>query len=250
MGWCSEFGCRIEPRCDHPMVAGRQSCSCEVCGQGCSGRFAGCAAVWAAGPKPRPARKASETTGVGGLGPIAVLADVPPPSPSTGSDSRIDDDRLRSLNDTMDRMGRQLRSVVKHLNQQPTASVAPDEDRLVALGETVERMGRELRGVLNLLIQQQATLVRLTDRQVPPLVADRPVPAAPNPQHRRTDAPTDRPERSIESRGTGERPSASLPDRRPTEYPARDVQVARAAADAGGAWPAPLQRPHGLGDGS
>ena len=64
-------------------------------------------------------------------------------------------------------MARQIRGVVKILNQPPVATSAapnavPDDERLVALGETVERMGRELRGVLNLLIQQQATLVRLT----------------------------------------------------------------------------------------
>jgi hypothetical protein len=77
---------------------------------------------------------------------------------------------VRSLSDTVDRMGRQLKSVVKLLNQQsavspPPVGVGPNGDQLVALGETVDRMGRELRGVLNLLIQQQATLARLSEAQ-------------------------------------------------------------------------------------
>lgn len=33
------------------MTAGATSCSCTVCGTVCTGRFAGCAAVWARGPK-------------------------------------------------------------------------------------------------------------------------------------------------------------------------------------------------------
>ena len=64
-------------------------------------------------------------------------------------------------------MGRQLRGVVKLLNQQReqlparSATGTADDRQLADLGETVDRMGRELRGVLNLLIQQQATLARL-----------------------------------------------------------------------------------------
>jgi hypothetical protein len=171
MGWCSEFGCRIDSNCDHPMVAGRQSCSCEVCGVGCGGRFGGCKDVWAAGPKPRPARKS-------GLAPgrLAVISptDPRPPTGAPGSSSvaTVDDVRLQTLNDTIDRMGRQLRGVVKLLNQQqdqvPSPSAAPGDSQLSELGETVDRMGRELRGVLNLLIQQQATLASLTQAKAPP----------------------------------------------------------------------------------
>ncbi len=90
------------------------------------------------------------------------------------------DERLQTLNDTMDRMGRQLRGLVKLLNQQQeqlpnrSAAAAPDDHQLSELGETVDRMGRELRGVLNLLIQQQATLARLTHGQASP-----PPPVAP-----------------------------------------------------------------------
>lgn len=51
MGWCHEFGSQIEEGCDHPMMAGEAACSCEVCGVSCPGRFAGCATVWARGPR-------------------------------------------------------------------------------------------------------------------------------------------------------------------------------------------------------
>jgi hypothetical protein len=33
------------------MVAGGASCQCEICGTECTGRFAGCASVWARGPR-------------------------------------------------------------------------------------------------------------------------------------------------------------------------------------------------------
>lgn len=51
MGWCHEFGSQIAEGCDHPMTAGSSSCHCEQCGIVCEGKFAGCASVWAAGPR-------------------------------------------------------------------------------------------------------------------------------------------------------------------------------------------------------
>jgi hypothetical protein len=51
MGWCHEFGAQIETGCDHPMVAGEAACHCDQCGVICEGKFAGCEAVWAAGPR-------------------------------------------------------------------------------------------------------------------------------------------------------------------------------------------------------
>ena len=100
------------------------------------------------------------------------------PSGSSPQGGPLADQRLQTLNDTIDRMGRQLRGVVKVLNQQQeqvanrSPASAPNENQLLELGENVDRMGRELRGVLNLLIQQQATLARLTHGQAsPPLPA-------------------------------------------------------------------------------
>lgn len=51
--------------CEAPMVASSSSCTCAVCGTTCTGRFAGCASVWARGPVPvavtrRPLRTRGE----------------------------------------------------------------------------------------------------------------------------------------------------------------------------------------------
>lgn len=56
MGRCMEFGPKIGEGCDHPMVAGAVACACPECGAACTGKFAGCPAVWAAGPVPIPVR--------------------------------------------------------------------------------------------------------------------------------------------------------------------------------------------------
>lgn len=75
MGLCLEFGPQIRPGCGHAMVAGEDACSCPQCGVVCGGRFAGCSAVWAAGPRSanRIGRRADlglvETTG-----PVEVVA--------------------------------------------------------------------------------------------------------------------------------------------------------------------------------
>jgi hypothetical protein len=51
MGWCHEFGPQIAESCEHPMTAHTDHCECTVCGTVCTGRFAGCGAVWARGPR-------------------------------------------------------------------------------------------------------------------------------------------------------------------------------------------------------
>jgi hypothetical protein len=51
MGWCHEFGPQIAETCEHPMTAHSDRCECTVCGTVCTGRFAGCGAVWARGPR-------------------------------------------------------------------------------------------------------------------------------------------------------------------------------------------------------
>jgi hypothetical protein len=50
MGWCQEFGPRLVSSCEHPMEPWADRCRCPSCGTVCTGRFAGCAAVWAAAP--------------------------------------------------------------------------------------------------------------------------------------------------------------------------------------------------------
>lgn len=51
MGWCHEFGSQIRHGCDHPMVAGTDSCSCPGCGVVCLGKFSSCDLVWERGPR-------------------------------------------------------------------------------------------------------------------------------------------------------------------------------------------------------
>jgi hypothetical protein len=51
MGWCHEFGPQIAETCEHPMTAHGDRCECTICGTVCTGRFAGCGAVWARGPR-------------------------------------------------------------------------------------------------------------------------------------------------------------------------------------------------------
>lgn len=51
MGWCHEFGVTVREDCGHPVQAGRSACHCPVCGVVCEGQFAGCATVWANGPR-------------------------------------------------------------------------------------------------------------------------------------------------------------------------------------------------------
>lgn len=57
MGWCHEFGAQVRDGCDHAMVAGSASCHCPECGFECSGKFAGCSVVWAAGPRDAAPRR-------------------------------------------------------------------------------------------------------------------------------------------------------------------------------------------------
>lgn len=60
MGFCSEFGLVLEPACGHAMVPRVGDCQCSECATTCSGRFLGCAAVWARGPQPITLRHSVE----------------------------------------------------------------------------------------------------------------------------------------------------------------------------------------------
>jgi hypothetical protein len=89
MGWCHEFGDQINSACGHPMLAATDACSCQQCGTVCAGRFDGCAAVWARGPRePLVVTVAAEIDGPAdapvetsaGRAPAAALA--PPPDTS------------------------------------------------------------------------------------------------------------------------------------------------------------------------
>ncbi len=52
MGLCHDFGSQIAERCNHPIRAGANACTCDVCGVVCPGLFDACSDVWAACPRP------------------------------------------------------------------------------------------------------------------------------------------------------------------------------------------------------
>src|SRR6266700_1545380 len=86
MGWCHEFGPQIREGCGHPMRAGESACACPQCGVVCRGRFAGCAEVWARGPREvhvvsPPGALARRT-----VTPVRVQGRAPAEQPSTGAD--------------------------------------------------------------------------------------------------------------------------------------------------------------------
>lgn len=66
MGWCAEFGPRIDPTCEHAMIPGRGACSCPTCGAVCKGKFSGCSDVWAQGPKREDTMRAGAGATNGG----------------------------------------------------------------------------------------------------------------------------------------------------------------------------------------
>ncbi|TMK86440.1 MAG: hypothetical protein E6G57_12280, partial [Actinobacteria bacterium] len=86
MGWCHEFGPQIREGCGHPMRAGESVCACPQCGVVCRGRFAGCAEVWARGPREvhvvsPPGALARRT-----VTPVRVQGRAPAEQPSSGAD--------------------------------------------------------------------------------------------------------------------------------------------------------------------
>ena len=87
MGWCADFGCTIKSSCDHRMVAGPRSCSCDACGVVCGGKYSGCKEVWAAGPRPGPTMRPSTPGRTGGRngGPVAEVISLPDPEVRGGS---------------------------------------------------------------------------------------------------------------------------------------------------------------------
>jgi uncharacterized small protein (DUF1192 family) len=114
MGWCQAFGPQIRAGCDHSMVAASSSCSCPECGVVCKGKFAGCSAVWAAGPQKVDLRRPTKA-----LGPRAT-----PPTTNNGG---LPADRAalpvragtgHPIEATGGRVGEQLSAEVRALRRQ------------------------------------------------------------------------------------------------------------------------------------
>jgi hypothetical protein len=87
MGLCTEFGTHIHAGCDEPMVAGSASCSCPSCHVVCTGRFQGCAIVWAKGSGPVTIpRQPDPPTAVATLTTVPALVPVAAEFPSRDDD--------------------------------------------------------------------------------------------------------------------------------------------------------------------
>ncbi len=143
MGWCGDFGCTINAACDHRMIAGPRSCSCDTCGVVCGGKYAGCKEVWAVGPRPgprvRPAFPGRANAGAGARTGEASMAELALPGPAI---------RL------------------------------PAGDGIDRIQTSVEGLRQEMHNVLTMLSQQQAILAMLVEARRPPPPA-RPHPSDP-----------------------------------------------------------------------
>lgn len=149
MGWCPEFGAQITEGCGDAMVAGADRCTCAACGTDCPGRFAGCEAVWAHGPRYAPDRPAPEPRVTGDEVPVPARAEttngvLPSSAPMLATDdgraevlawfqSAFDEVRaeLRALDDTARRQQRAINRMARRDNRE-AARLAELADELPA----------------------------------------------------------------------------------------------------------------------
>src|SRR5438445_525731 len=155
MGWCHEFGPQIREGCGHPMRAGESACTCPQCGVVCRGRFAGCAEVWARGPREvhvvsPPGALARRT-----VTPVRVQGRTPAEQPSSGADQARTEvlswlqaafDGLRDELATTVREGRTNRMAAAAKRDSPAAteasSAVPSEALAAELREETARLQR------------------------------------------------------------------------------------------------------------
>jgi hypothetical protein len=154
MGWCHEFGARINDSCEHPMTAGSESCGCEACGVICKGRFASCEAVWARGPQlvqithspsdayeravtqtplgDPPMTTPSRPPAPGEWAPVEPIAGVPSDLRGPGGDARLE--VMEWLRSAFDGMRAELRVLSDGVARQQT-SIADMVEANQAMGE-------------------------------------------------------------------------------------------------------------------
>ncbi len=82
MGRCHDFGVQVRADCEHPMQAGEDSCACPECDSVCEGRFKGCVAVWARGPRPVEVASSPVLPGHPAANGAGGSAPVPPTDPA------------------------------------------------------------------------------------------------------------------------------------------------------------------------
>jgi hypothetical protein len=153
VGLCTEFGPHIHPGCDHAMVPGADQCYCAVCNTACTGRFAGCAAVWARGPQtisliPRP----SSTNGVAANG--ASRDQVAPLVLEQSTSVTFDDPVLEALKSEIALLDRRIREVSSP--EQATLDLRASVDGLSGL---IEALPDRLATALATLLKRQHDLI-------------------------------------------------------------------------------------------
>ena len=123
MGWCGDFGCTIKSSCDHRMVAGPRSCSCDACGVVCGGKYSGCKEVWAAGPRPGLTMRPSTPGRAGGRNGAVSLPDPEVRTGSPGVDVGAGagegaGDSFEEIQGSVLELRREMRAVLTMLSQQ------------------------------------------------------------------------------------------------------------------------------------
>ncbi|HEX2042396.1 MAG TPA: bacterial transcriptional activator domain-containing protein [Acidimicrobiales bacterium] len=168
------------------MTAGAEACTCSVCGVVCTGRFGGCADVWARGPQPvhivelEPMPPSPEEV------PEPVMDEAPPPEPEEapapapaatappGRDPATE--VLLWLRGEFDYVNSQIQALSDRLARQEAAvravAEARQEELEVSLAE-LEGCAAQLRNEAAGLRQMRATLAE----SLPRLVAEAAAPA-------------------------------------------------------------------------
>jgi hypothetical protein len=135
------------------MVAGADQCFCPVCSTACTGRFAGCAAVWARGPQtiamiPRP----TPTNGVATNGSSPGHVATPTIAPSTSV--TFDDPVLDTLKAEIALLDRRMQDV--GTSDHATLDLRASVDTLSGL---IESLPDRLATALATLLKRQHDLV-------------------------------------------------------------------------------------------
>lgn len=135
------------------MVPGADQCFCPVCSTACTGRFAGCAAVWARGPQtialiPRP----SSTNGVVANG--ASRDQVAPLVLEQSTLVTFDDPVVDTLKAEIALLDRRIQDVAT--SEQATLDLRASVD---ALSELIESLPDRLATALATLLKRQHDLI-------------------------------------------------------------------------------------------
>ena len=176
------------------MVADATSCKCATCGVVCTGRFSGCAAVWAAGPRKVNAVRGSLAQRRLAPAPVET-ADAQEAHPASADDAQVD--ALRA----------ELASAMRRL----------DEVQVDAVRADLASVAQKLEALTSAVAAQRQELQRLAQR-----------PAA-APPARPTEQPSPRPPQA--DRGPQPQPQSGREPARPNggpSAPARPTPVSSA----------------------